>query len=153
MAVHEVAFGQFRRFVGATGYTTQVEGPAPKFGGQGFDRKSRLMSVPKNSPYSWRTTGFEQTDRSPVVNVTWPDAVAFCRWLSDKDGEFFRLPTESEWEYACRAGTETAYSWGSSPRRLSGKENVADRSFKMVIHEHYGIIVKYGTIDLCLRPR
>jgi formylglycine-generating enzyme required for sulfatase activity len=117
MAAHEVTFGQFRRFVAATGYKTQVEGPSPDFGGQGFDNKTRTMGVPQNSPYSWRDTGFTQTDSSPVVNVTWHDAVAFCRWLTDKDGEFFRLPTEAEWEYASRAGTSTAYYWANRRRK------------------------------------
>ena len=49
---------------------------------------------------------------NPVVNVLWPTAVKYCRWLSDKIGESYRLPSEAEWEYCARAGTTNAFPWG-----------------------------------------
>ena len=55
----------------------------------------------------------------PVENVSWNDAVEFCRRLSDQEGMEYRLPTEAEWEYACRAGTTTAYSFGDDTSQLS----------------------------------
>ena len=51
-------------------------------------------------------------DRMPVINVRWHDAKAYAAWLSEQTGKRYRLPSESEWEYAARAGTETLYSWG-----------------------------------------
>ncbi len=56
--------------------------------------------------------GHSQDDDEAVIYVSWYDAQAFCRWLSDKDGLSYRLPTEAQWEYACRAGTETNYHTG-----------------------------------------
>ena len=55
---------------------------------------------------------FSEKDNEAVVFVSWFDAVKFCEWLSEKEGKTYRLPTEAEWEYACRAGTETRYFTG-----------------------------------------
>ncbi len=56
--------------------------------------------------------GVSRADDEPVVMVSWDKAVEFCEWLSKKEGKTYRLPTEAEWEYACRAGTTTKYHTG-----------------------------------------
>jgi len=62
--------------------------------------------------------GVREGDDYPAVNVNWEDAVEFCRKLSEKEGVEYRLPTEAEWEYACRAGTTTMYSFGDDESQL-----------------------------------
>ena len=106
MAIHETTLGQFRAFVEASGYKTEAERD-----GKGADgkRNGKWTTAPE---FNWRDMGYERTDDFPVVNVTWADAVAFCAWLSKKEGRRYRLPTEAEWEYACRAGTTGRAYWG-----------------------------------------
>ena len=69
-------------------------------------------------------------DAQPAVYVSWEDARAFCAWLSRKDGIAYGLPTEAQWEYACRAGSRGRCFWGESERGAGACANVADRTAK-----------------------
>jgi formylglycine-generating enzyme len=121
---YTVTRGQFRTFVDDTGHKTDAETDGQ--GGYGYDAdKGEFQQDPK---YSWRNPGFEQTDAHPVVNVSWNDAQAFCVWLSRKAGKKYRLPTEAQWEYACRGRTQTRFYFGDDDEDLAKYGNVADAS-------------------------
>ena len=116
MGKYEVTRGQFAAFVADTGYKTQAEKDGTTRVWDGVIGGGNY--VPR--PVSWRKPGFEQTDDQPVVYVSWDDAVEFCKWASKKTTRAIALPTEAQWEYACRAGTATAYPWGETLKEGKG---------------------------------
>jgi Sulfatase-modifying factor enzyme 1 len=124
-----VTVGQFRAFVESSGYRTDAEsstGQGPgHVGGHGWDAQRHRFDGwwPQ---YTWRYTGWPLTDEHPASNISWNDASAFCKWLSEKSGRRIRLPANTEWERAERAGTTTVYFTGDSPASLEGYANVAD---------------------------
>jgi formylglycine-generating enzyme required for sulfatase activity len=122
---YEVTVSQFRRFVKESGYATTIE----RDGRPGFGFVAAAGVIDASRDFTWRSTGWEQTDDHPVVNVSWEDAASFCRWLSAKEGPEYRLPTEAEWEFACRAGATTRYFTGEAEETLQGAANMSDAAF------------------------
>ena len=74
--------------------------------------------------FNWHNPGFAQTDKDPVVCVSFHDAEKFAAWLSKRTSKHYRLPSEAEFEYAARGGTTTARWWGDSPESLCNKVNI-----------------------------
>ncbi|QID17438.1 SUMF1/EgtB/PvdO family nonheme iron enzyme [Nitrogeniibacter mangrovi] len=117
----EVTVGQFRQFVEATGRQMGFECIGiitPGAPAKVWD------AIPGRD---FRHPGFAQTDAHPVVCVNWDDAVAYTQWLSKQTGATYRLPTEAEWEYVARAGSQDSYTYGDDESRLCQYGNGADR--------------------------
>ena len=138
LGIHEVTRRQFEQFVAETGYRTNAE----------TDGKGGIGSVPgvgvhHDKQFTWRDSGFEQTNDHPVGNVTWYDAMAFVRWLTEKENVLYRLPTEAEAEYACRAGGQTIYQTGTNAPELVKLANVLDftlRHEEVTRYQHFSTL-------------
>jgi formylglycine-generating enzyme required for sulfatase activity len=124
LAATPVTVGQFAAFARAGSYQTAAEKEGWAYGAWN-PRENRWNRLENRS---WKNPGFLQDTNHPVVCVTWLDATNFCRWLGVKEDRFYRLPTEAEWEYACRAGTTTAYPWGDNPDDGEGWANGSDHT-------------------------
>jgi formylglycine-generating enzyme required for sulfatase activity/serine/threonine protein kinase len=111
----EVTNADFQKFVEATQYVTEAE----QFG-FGDDGEKQLTDkvTEEQKKLTWRAPGYEVTEQHPVSQVSWNDGIAYCRWLSTQEQAVYRLPTEAEWEYACRAGTTTHYSFSDDEQSL-----------------------------------
>ena len=103
--------------------------------------------------------GASRTDDEPVTFVTWWQATDFCRWLSEKEGRPYRLPTEAEWEYVCRAGTTSAYNTGETltpadanfGRRRDGEENLGTMPVGSYKPNAWGLHDMHGNVaEWCL---
>ena len=109
----ETTVGQFRAFVGETKYKTDAE--ASGRGGTVQDRNRQRVQKPE---YTWLHPDVAQGDDYPIGQLSWRDCDKFCQWLSGKEHRTYRLPTEAEWEWACRAGSEGAYCFGDDAKEL-----------------------------------
>jgi formylglycine-generating enzyme len=127
LGITHVTVDQFAAFVKNSGYKTDAEKEGSSWG---MEIKDGQLVGKKMAGCSWRNPSFDQKGDHPVVQVSWNDAQAFCAWLSKKSGKTVKLPAEAQWEYACRAGTKTAYPWGDNPDDGKGWANCADQSLK-----------------------
>jgi len=95
--------------------------------------------------FSVRERGYSLNEaKQPAVRISWHRAMAFCRWLGAKTGRRFTLPTEAQWEYACRAGTPTPMSYGQVDTDHAACANLADLTVKTM--ESLGWGLPYGAI-------
>jgi formylglycine-generating enzyme required for sulfatase activity len=133
LAKSETTVGQYRKFVEAEKYVTDIEKTG---GGNAHDEKAVWKHRPGTQ---WRKPGFagpfELLDTHPVVHVSHNDARAFCRWLQESaspDAGKYDLPTEAQWEWACRAGCDDRFWWGPDEDTTGKVANVGDRALKKV---------------------
>jgi len=154
LAKHEVTVGQFRAFVEATKHVTDGE---KNDGGNAHDDKAEWKHRPGTN---WRKPGyaapFELRDNHPVVHVSHTDAAAFCAWLKKRSASTaskeYGLPTEAQWEWACRAGSGTAYWWGAEEDTTGKVANVGDRTLKKVHPEWPRLIMPMDDGHAFLAP-
>jgi len=109
----EVTLAEFGRFAEETGYRMDRC--------RSYDGEWNIENAS-----NWLAPGFAQDEDHPVTCVSWSDAMAYVAWLSQKTGATYRLPSESEWEYAARAGSELSRPWAGDTRLACGSANVAD---------------------------
>ncbi|MCX6907239.1 MAG: SUMF1/EgtB/PvdO family nonheme iron enzyme, partial [Verrucomicrobia bacterium] len=140
----EVTVGQWKQFVKATNYETDGEKAGVSFA----PREPGVWSS-RVEGANWKDPHFDSTpqDNQPVCCISWDDAMAFCSWLDQREkgrlpaGCKIRLPTEAEWEYACRAGKQTRFWWGNEPEDGNGRLNWNWRAREFVFVspvDHYG---------------
>ena len=133
LSKHETTVFQFHRFIDATKYITDVEKTG---GGNAHDEKAEWKHRPSTN---WKkpfiAAKFDLKHKHPVVHVSWTDAKAFCKWL-EKDLKIGKskvdLPTEAQWEWACRAGSGDRYWWGPDEDKTGKVANVGDKSLKQL---------------------
>ena len=125
---YDVTREEFSDFIRETGYQTAKT------------CISANQTASEESPgFSWRKPGFVQTNRDPVVCVSWNDAQAYVNWLSRKTSHTYRLPTEAEWEYAARAGTTTNQYWGNDQAAACRYANIFDLEAARDMKFYFGV--------------
>jgi formylglycine-generating enzyme required for sulfatase activity len=111
---YPVTVGEFKKFVQATDYETEAEVADGAWVYIGWFIKKWQQKADAN----WKNPYFAQKDTHPVVCVSWSDAKAYTKWLSEQTGAKYWLLRESEWEYACQAGSTEKYCFGDDVNQL-----------------------------------
>jgi formylglycine-generating enzyme required for sulfatase activity len=115
----EVTRGQYAAFVKATNRPDPADCAV-------HDKATDSWGMQKG--FNWHNPGFAQADDHPVVCVSWDDGAAYAAWLSQKTGQRYHLPSEEQWEYAARAGTQTDHYWGDDDASLCLNVNMATQA-------------------------
>jgi formylglycine-generating enzyme required for sulfatase activity len=129
LSKYEVTVGQFSQFVEATGYKSE---------------RSTCWRLAANDwgmeigQGNWKSNSYPQSQYQPVMCVSWVDAKAYTAWLAEKTGKPYRLPSESEWEYAARAGSSANYHFGNDQTQLCKYGNIRDTVGREVIGDITG---------------
>ena len=143
----EVTVGQWKQFASATNYVTDGEKKGESFT---YDPATKSWSTVKGANWRKPNSAATLTDNHPVSCISWNDAAAFCEWLSNREqaagrlppGYKICLPTEAEWEYACRAGKQSGrFWWGDAKDDGQGRLNwnaAADGAGLLVPVDHHG---------------
>jgi formylglycine-generating enzyme required for sulfatase activity len=113
MGKHEVTWDEYDQFAFSLDLKKKKREGVELANQSEGEKNSDAVTRP-TPPYADETFGFGRKGQ-PVICITHHAAMEYCRWLSAKTGKLYRLPTEAEWEYACRAGTKTAYFFGDDP--------------------------------------
>ncbi|WP_374433637.1 SUMF1/EgtB/PvdO family nonheme iron enzyme [Inhella sp.] len=140
----EVTRAEWSAFVRDRGYRSEAERGD---GCTAWNGKLALRTTERN----WRRPGFEQAANHPVVCISWQDVQAYLQWLNQHSGgKPYRLLTESEWEYAARAGSQERFPWGADPalRQFCQHVNGADQSAQRTVPGAAGVWQLAGCDDL-----
>lgn len=147
---YPVTVAQWSRFVSETGFRSEAETGAS--GGFGWNGSALVQ----NKAFTWRNPGFPQTGDHPVCIITHADGLAFCNWIERKSHRKTTLPTEAQWEYACRAGTTTAWHTGTTAadgdRATWHKGNAGNATHPVLekAENPWGLVIGGNVAEWCL---
>jgi formylglycine-generating enzyme required for sulfatase activity len=133
LSKYETTVKEFRQFVEATGYQIR---PICWVWQEVTKDHDWGINIHKGD---WKTPKYAPSEDHPVMCVTWEEAKAYAKWLSDKTNKSYRLPSEAEWEFAARAGSSADYFFGNNPSKLCEYGNVLDISGSKALKRDYKV--------------